>query len=86
MSESKIETVKGFCVVALTKYLMKQLNLTHDKAFEKLMSMEIYPLLMDTETRLFLETNDYLCQCCEIELNNGIEALYSYINEEIVSV
>lgn len=43
--------------------------------------MELYELLMDEDTRLFLETNDYLCECCRIECENGIEELYKYINQ-----
>lgn len=84
MSEGKIETTKGLCVIALTRYIMEHLDISQDKAFEKLLKMELYSLLMDTDTRLYLETNEYLRQCCQIELNEGIDALYNFINYEFV--
>lgn len=82
MSERKIETTKGLCVIALTKKLMDYLQIDQDAAYAKLLEMELYGLLMDSETRLFLETNDYLCKCCMIELGEGTDALYRYINDE----
>ena len=80
MSTSQIETTKGLCSVALTKFLMNKLGLKQDEAYARLMQTELFPLLMDTETNLYLETNDYLCECCEEELNNGKNALYEFIN------
>lgn len=81
MSGSKIETTMGFCVVALTKYLMEAYGKSQDEAYKQLMRMELYGLLMDEDTRLFLEPNDYLCECCRIECENGAEDLYKYINQ-----
>lgn len=34
----------------------------------------------DAETRLFFETNEYLCEACDNELEGGKDALYEYIN------
>ena len=79
MSEGKIETVKGFCVVALTRHFMETLNLKQDEAFEKLMKTELYSLLMDEETRLYLETNEELCRLSDLELTEGTDALYEAI-------
>lgn len=42
--------------------------------------MELYNLLLDMETRLFLETNEYLCEACDRELDRGVDALYEFIN------
>ena len=33
-----------------------------------------------SETRLFLETNEYLCEACDEELKKGADALYKFIN------
>ena len=60
MNESKIETAKGLCVIALTRYLMERFEKPQDEAYQQLISMEIYQLLMDEGTGLFLETNEYL--------------------------
>lgn len=80
MDESRIETTTGMCVVALTKYLMKKQNLDYEAAYKKLLGMELYKLLSDTETRLFLETNEYLCEACDRELEEGVDVLYKFIN------
>jgi len=78
----KIETTQGLCVVALTKHLMKKYDVAEDVAFAKLIDTELYVLLMDPETGLYLETNQYLYDACDTEMEYGIEALYDYINRE----
>ena len=49
---------------------------------------KLYEIILDkkyletlTIKQLFLEPNDYLCECCRIECENGIDALYKYINQ-----
>lgn len=83
MSESRIETAIGLCVVALTKHIMEKQNLDHEAAYKKLLTMELYKLLLDSETRLFLEVNEYLIEACDREVENGKDALYEYINKDI---
>lgn len=81
MDDRKIETTQGLCVVALTKHLMKILSIPQDEAYAKLMEMELFSLLMDSETRLFLEPNRYLIHACDVELKYGRDQLYDFINE-----
>ncbi len=80
VKEGKIETTIGMCVVALTKHLMKRQNMDYEAAYKMLLGMEIYKLLSDAETRLLFETNEYLREACDKELENGKDALYEYIN------
>ena len=80
MDVSRIETTTGMCVVALTKNLMKKQNIDYGSAYKKLLTLELYKLLLDSETRLFLETNEYLCEACDKELEKGTDALYEFIN------
>ena len=82
MSEGKIETTQGLCVIAMTKHLMRKFDITEDVAYARLINTELYSLLMDPETGLFLETSRYLCEACDIELDHGKVALYDYINRE----
>lgn len=79
MPERKIETMKGMCVVDITKFIMQKLELKPDEAYAKLMQMELYKILMDSESRLFLEPNEYLFECCEKELDDGVNGLYEYM-------
>lgn len=83
MSEGKIETTTGMCVVALTKHIMKKQNLDFEASYKKLLTTELYKLLQDAETRLFLETNEYLCEAYDKEITFGKDALYEYINQDI---
>ncbi|MDE6747783.1 MAG: hypothetical protein K2K21_01775 [Lachnospiraceae bacterium] len=80
MSEGRIETTTGLCVVALTKHIMEKQKINHEAAYKKLLTTELYKLLQDVETRLFLETNEYLCEALNKELEDGEDALYEYIN------
>jgi len=81
MSESKIETTTGLCVVALTRHIMEIQNMDYENAYKKLLASELYKLLQDSETRLFLEPNTFLCAAYDKETNGGKDALYTFINE-----
>ena len=70
------------CVVAIVKYIMRMDNSAMDEAYAKFMEMDLYKLLMDSDTRLFMETNEYLCECCKKEREEGREAFYHFINAE----
>lgn len=82
MQRDKIETVQGLCAVAITKHIMEKYGISEDKAYAKLMGSELYSLLMDPETNLFLETNQYLCTACDLEFDKGVDALYEYVNQK----
>ena len=81
ITESRIETTKGMCVIALTKHLMNKLNLSDDAAFARLLRMKLFSLLMDSDTRLFFEPNSYLCKACDFELDCSEKRMYEFINE-----
>lgn len=82
MKGSKIETTIGLCVVALSKFLMKKYNVSEEEAYQRLMEMELYELLLDADTRLYLEPNEFLIRCCEMECDKGKEALYRFISTD----
>lgn len=81
MSESKVETTIGMCVVALTKHIMNSQKLDYESAYKNLLVSELFKLLQDTETRLFLETNEFLCEAYDKEYEFGNDAVYKFINE-----
>lgn len=81
MSESKVETTIGMCVVALTKHIMNSQKLDYESAYKNLLVSELFKLLQDKETRLFLETNEFLCKAYDKEYESGEDALYEFINE-----
>ena len=82
MSENKINVTTGMCVVALTKHIMKKEKLDYEAAYKKLLTTELYKLLNDSDTRLFLERNEYLYVAYDKETQQGEEVMYAYINED----
>lgn len=80
-AENKIKTAIGMSVIEITKFLMSRYNMDQELAYRKLLETELYSLLNDIDTRLYLETNEYLCKACELELDEGEEALYDFINQ-----
>jgi len=81
MTTSQIETTMSLCIIAVTKHIMKMKNIGHEEAYKFLLGLEIYTLLNDADSRMFLETNEYLCEACRIEIEEGIDAFYEYINK-----
>lgn len=81
MSENKIETTKAMCVVSLTRHIMEKLALDCEEAYKRLLVSDLYELLQDSETRLFLETNEYLNRAYDKEFEGGKDALYQYIQQ-----
>lgn len=79
MSESQIETLKANSVIALTKFIMHKFDLPQDEAFSRLCKTDFFTLLNDTGTNLFMETNDYLCKACELELDVNSQNMYEFI-------
>ena len=82
MTESKAKTGLALSVVAVTKYLMERYSISHEEAYRKLTSTDFFEKLNDIETGLYLETTDYLCQACTLELETGKDAMYEFINKE----
>ena len=83
MTESKIQTAIAASAVGLTRHLMATRNLQQDDAYRILCSTETFKLLSNPDTRLFLEPNDYLCHCLDIETADGINALYDFIKPDV---
>lgn len=82
MSQSKIETTIGMCVIALTRHIMQKENVDYESAYKRLLQTELYDLLKDQDSRLYLETNDYLIKAYDTESTEGKNALYNFINKE----
>ena len=82
MTDGKANTVVGHCVIDLTKYIMAKDGLSADAAYRKLFATELYKLLNDYDTRLFLEDGEYLRQAYDIEMSEGIDAMYAFIRPE----
>lgn len=82
MTDGKANTVVGHCVIDLTKYIMDKEGLSIDAAYRKLFATELYKLLNDYDTRLFLEDSEYLRQAYDVEMSEGMDDLYEFISPE----
>lgn|GEM_PF-512956 len=82
MGNTGITMMTGFCVINLTKYLMDKYSLDLESAYRKFVNTDFYELLNDPESRLYLETDEYLRTGCMLELEQGKEAMYQFINQE----
>ena len=77
---SSASTLKGLSVINATKHIMSKYNLNHEDAYKKLLSSEIYRILMESNSGLFLESDNYLNNALDIEFEKDREALYDYIS------
>ena len=71
MTEIKMQTATGMCVVDLTKYLKNNYNLSQDVAFAKLQGTVIFSLLNNLDSGLLFEQNEYLFEPLDVELDKG---------------
>lgn len=82
MTDSKLQTAIASCAVGLVRHLMAAEALRQDTAYRRLYATETFKLLSNPDTRLCLEPNDYLCNCLDIELKQGADALYEFIKPD----
>ena len=82
MNEGKIKLAEAYSVIALTKHIMNKDNCREDVAFAKLLGSELYKLLIDEGTGLYLEKNEYLCDCYDAECISKSK-LYDMISTQI---
>lgn len=80
MEEAKIEHLKGLSVINATKHIMSKYSLNHEDAYKKLLNSETYRILMESNSGLFLESDNYLNNALDIEFEKDKEALYDYIS------
>ncbi|MCD7956695.1 MAG: hypothetical protein LUG93_13315 [Lachnospiraceae bacterium] len=82
MTEEKARVAVGLSVVEITKYLMNYFSISHEEAYKKLVDTDFFERLNDIETGLYLETDQYLCKACILEIEQGKASMYEFINAE----
>ena len=83
MTAEQIRHTIGSCVIGLTKHVMTRDGLSHDEAYCKVYKSELFKLISDADTRLYLEPNDRLSILLDAEDREGVDALYDLINLEL---
>lgn len=79
MTEERIRNTIGECAIGLTCHVMDRDASSHDVAYRQVLGSELFKLINDPDTRLYLETNRELIRLYDIEKNLGIDALYQAI-------
>lgn len=79
MTESMVQNAISSSVVGLTRHVMRKFGMPADEAYRLVYDSELFKLLSDPATRLFLETNEELCGYYDVERTVGKPALYAAI-------
>jgi len=79
MTDERIHNTIGECAIGLTQHIMSRDAVSHDVAYCKLLGSELFKLINDPDTRLYLEPNSELARLYDIERQFGTDALYNAI-------
>ena len=80
MTDRQIDAAIVSSVVGLTRHVMSNgKGLAIDEAYRKVYGSELYKLLANPRTRLFLCPNVELCALYDIESKSGVEELHRAI-------
>ena len=77
MTNARAKTAIANSVVGLTRFLVRQNHISKEHAYIKLYQTELFGLLNNVRTGLFLEPNDRLIDLLKIELQEGVTGLYA---------
>ena len=81
MTEEKIQTAKGMCIIAMTKHIMEKYRLSASEAFAKLASLEFYRIFLDTDSGLYLEPDFFLFAACDLEIDGDKNGMYAFMQD-----
>ena len=66
-------------IIYLVKVEMESNGVSESKAYDKILQTQIYGLLKNTKTGLYLEPAEYIKEAYEIETNNSAEKMMEFI-------
>lgn len=79
MTEAKARTAIANSAVGLTRYLVRKLHISKDRAYMRLYRSELFGLLSNIETGLYLEPNEMLIDLLKTEMTEGVQGLYAKV-------
>lgn len=77
MTNAKARTSMANSVVGLTRYLVRSRHISKERAYLKLYQTELFGLLGNVKTGLFLEPNERLIELLKTETREGPAGLYA---------
>ena len=77
MTDAMVKSAIANSVVGLTRHVMRTRGKRDDEAYRMVYDSELFRLLMDPKTNLYLQTNAELCGYFDVEKDSGVNALRS---------
>ena len=75
MTDAMVQNAIAGSVVGLTRHVMRTCGKPDDEAYRMVYDSELFKLLSEPKTNLYLQTNAELCRYFDIERNSGVDAL-----------
>ena len=79
MTDAMIQNAIASSVVGLTRHVMAKYGKPDAEAYRMVYDSELFKLLSDANTRLFLSTNKELSAFLDAEMERGRSALYALL-------
>lgn len=79
MTDTLIQNAISSSVVGLTRHVMEKFGKTDADAYRMVYDSELFKLLSDARTQLYLSTNKELGNFLDAEMERGRSALYSLL-------
>lgn len=79
MTDALIQNAIASSVVGLTRHVMEKYDKPDAEAYRTVYDSELFKLLSDANTRLFLSTNKELGDLLDAEIEHGRSALYALL-------
>lgn len=81
MTNSRARTAIANSAVGLTRYLVRRHHISKDRAYMRLYRTELFGLLSNVKTGLFLEPNERLIDLLKVEERSGADGLYARLSK-----
>ena len=79
MEETIIKSAIQSKVICLVKFDMKLHKINEEKAYINVMQTELFKLLKDESTKLYLEPKEFIEEAYKIEINKSSEDMLRFI-------
>lgn len=82
MDAAKIKMAIKSKVICLVKYEMERSHVDESTAFSSVASTELYTLIKEPETRLYLEPIEVIREAFDIEKTDSADAMKLYVSSD----
>ena len=79
MEETKIKSAIQSKIICLVKFDMDIRKVNEEKAYINVMKTELFKLLKDESTKLYLESKEFIEEAYSIEINKSSDDMLKFI-------